>query len=135
MVQLCRDSKPGTFNSLNLTEVTSIESTVLSLHIFYKRKRGRSTYVLYVLIYIYIYILQKSLYLTGYNLFFSQLCISFPSSFDAEKTFKKFIVLAETIRNVHGREVVSFYRAPSLTAYKVLEVNRCTVSCISFIKV
>ena len=46
--------------------------------------------------------------------------MSFSSFFDAEKILTKFIVLAVTFRKMHGREVVSFHRVASLTAYKYL---------------
>ena len=38
--------------------------------------------------------------------------------FKAENFLKKLIVSAVTVRNIHGREVVSFYKVVSLEAYK-----------------
>ena len=64
-------------------------------------------------------VLQITLYLTEYHLFFSQLHVIL-SFFDAEKNYKKFIVPAATVRKIRCREVVSFYRVASSTAYKYL---------------
>ena len=49
----------------------------------------------------------KTIYLTEFHLFFSH----------EGQISKKFIVPAVTVRKMHGREVVSFYRVASLTAY------------------
>ena len=66
-------------------------------------------------------VLQKTLYLTEYHLFWSQLrVIYFLVFFYVEKISKQFLVLAVTVRKIHGREVFSFYRVASLTAYKYL---------------
>ena len=46
--------------------------------------------------------------------------MSFFSFFDTENISKTFIVPAVTIRKIHGREVFSFYKVASLTAYKYL---------------
>ena len=64
-------------------------------------------------------LLQQILYLTEYYLFFIQLCV-ISSFFDAENISRKFIVLAVTVRKIHGREVVSCYRFASLMAVKYL---------------
>ena len=40
--------------------------------------------------------------------------------FWCRKNVKKLLVPAETVRKVHGKEVVSFHRVASLTAYKYL---------------
>ena len=74
-------------------------------------------------------VLQKTLYLTEYHLFCNELRVLL-SFFNANKISKKFIVPAVTIREIYGREVVPFYRVDSLMAYKVLEANSSTVSCI-----
>ena len=64
-------------------------------------------------------VLQKTLYLTEYHLFFSQLRVIL-FFFNAEEISKMFIVPPVTVRKIHGREVVSYYRIASLTAYKYL---------------
>ena len=64
-------------------------------------------------------VVQKTLYLTEYHLFFVN-CVSFSPFFDAENFLRKFIVPAVTFRKILGRGVVSFYRVASLTAYKYL---------------
>ena len=46
--------------------------------------------------------------------------MSFSYFFTAEKISRKFIDSAVTVRKIHGREVVSFYRVANLTAYKYL---------------
>ena len=46
--------------------------------------------------------------------------MSFSISFDAEKISKKFLVPVVIFREIHGREVVSFNRDASLTAYNYL---------------
>ena len=40
--------------------------------------------------------------------------MSFSSFFDAEKISKQFIGPAVTVRKIHGRKVISFYRVASL---------------------
>ena len=50
--------------------------------------------------------LQKTLHLTKYNLFFSQLHVIL-FIFDLNKNLQKFIVPVVTVRKIHGREVVS----------------------------
>ena len=56
-------------------------------------------------------VLQKTLYLTEYHLFFVN-CVSFSSFFNAEKISKKIIVPGVTYRKIYGREVSSSIELP-----------------------
>ena len=65
-------------------------------------------------------VLQKTLYLTEYYLFFSQMHVIL-LFFRCRENVEKYIVSAVNVRMIHGREVVSFYRVASLAAYKNLK--------------